>query len=169
MCTAWMTAASLDLLYGALAEGSRARDRPKLRFKDICKRDLKSAGIDVQCSESVADSRAPGRAAVKQGVRQAEEDCNKIAKKKRASRKSNSTDQSSSTHVCSACNRDCHSRIDLHSHTRGSAASPTSDVLRVQPSSPETEGGRRRHLNFHTSYRKRVITSLLQAFRSAAV
>ena len=30
-----------DLLYGELAEGSRHAGRPKLRFKDVCKRDMK--------------------------------------------------------------------------------------------------------------------------------
>ena len=35
-----------DLLYGELAEGSRHAGRPKLRFKDVCKRDMKQCNID---------------------------------------------------------------------------------------------------------------------------
>ena len=38
---------SKDLLYGKLATGSRALGRPNLRFKDVCKRDMKSKGIDI--------------------------------------------------------------------------------------------------------------------------
>ena len=37
-----------DLLYGELSRGARSRGRPRLRFKDTCKRDLKSASIDIQ-------------------------------------------------------------------------------------------------------------------------
>ena len=36
-----------DLLYGELATGSRVLGRPNLRFKDVCKRDMKSMGIDI--------------------------------------------------------------------------------------------------------------------------
>lgn len=30
-----------DMLYGELAVGTKPKDRPVLRYKDICKRDLK--------------------------------------------------------------------------------------------------------------------------------
>ena len=35
-----------DLLYGALCDGKRKRGRPKLRFKDICREDLRHICID---------------------------------------------------------------------------------------------------------------------------
>ena len=111
-----------DILYGELAEGSRARGRPKLRFKDICKRDLKSAGIDVQSWESVADRRGSWRAAVHQGVKKAEENRIDLMKQKRAARKTITADQPASTHICAICNRDCHSGIGLHSHMRRCSA-----------------------------------------------
>lgn len=38
---------SKDLLYGELAEESRPVGRPRLRYKDSCKEDLKTRGIDV--------------------------------------------------------------------------------------------------------------------------
>ena len=44
-----------DLLYGELAEGSRHAGRPKLRFKDVCKRDMKRCNIDSNSWESIAD------------------------------------------------------------------------------------------------------------------
>ena len=53
-----------DLLYGELSRGARSRGRPRLRFKDTCKRDLKSASIDIQSWESLAESRDSWRAAV---------------------------------------------------------------------------------------------------------
>ena len=47
-----------DLLYGELAEGSRPVGRPRLRYKDICKRDIKLSDIDVNKWESYAGDRA---------------------------------------------------------------------------------------------------------------
>ncbi|TRY65229.1 hypothetical protein DNTS_002937, partial [Danionella cerebrum] len=35
-----------DLLYGELDEGQRTTERPKLRFKDICKKDMKLCSIN---------------------------------------------------------------------------------------------------------------------------
>lgn len=36
-----------DLLYGELAEGARLIGRPRLRYKDVCKKDMKTANINV--------------------------------------------------------------------------------------------------------------------------
>ena len=36
-----------DLLYGELAQGKRPTGRPQLRYKDVCKRDLKAMDIDL--------------------------------------------------------------------------------------------------------------------------
>lgn len=35
-----------DLLYGELATGSRPAGRPILRYKDVCKQDLKASNIN---------------------------------------------------------------------------------------------------------------------------
>ena len=37
-----------------LSQGSRPRDRPKLRYKDACKRDLKALNIDTKSWEAAA-------------------------------------------------------------------------------------------------------------------
>ena len=37
-----------DLLYGKLATGARRKDCPKLRFKDVCKRDLTACDTDTK-------------------------------------------------------------------------------------------------------------------------
>jgi hypothetical protein len=42
-----------DLLYGELSRGSRPQGRPRLRFKDSCKRDMKRGGINTQSWESL--------------------------------------------------------------------------------------------------------------------
>ncbi|KXJ09906.1 Ankyrin repeat domain-containing protein 55 [Exaiptasia diaphana] len=46
-----------DILYGELIEGKRPIGKPKLRFKDICKRDLKSLRIDLDKWGSIAADR----------------------------------------------------------------------------------------------------------------
>ena len=63
-------------MYGELAEGSRPVGRPRLRYKDIRKRDMKLSGIDVNKWESYADDRAKWRTTVRDdesGVMRAEE------------------------------------------------------------------------------------------------
>ena len=108
-----------DLLYGELSRGARSRGRPRLCFKDTCKRDLKSASIDIQSWESLAESRDSWRAAVHCGTKKAEQDRTDHLKEKRAARKrSCSIDQAATFHTCRLCGKDCHSRIGLHSHTR---------------------------------------------------
>ena len=88
-------------------------------FKDTCKRDLKSASIDIQSWESLAESRDSWRAAVHCGTKQAEQDRTDHLKEKRAARKrSCSIDQAATFHTYRLCGKDCHSRIGLHSHTR---------------------------------------------------
>ena len=42
-----------DLLYGELVQGHRPRGRPQLQYKDICKRDLKALGMDLNRWETL--------------------------------------------------------------------------------------------------------------------
>ncbi|KAI8488372.1 hypothetical protein Bbelb_339680 [Branchiostoma belcheri] len=46
-----------DLLYSELANGTRARGRPHLRFKDVVKRDMKDMDIDINTWETLTTSR----------------------------------------------------------------------------------------------------------------
>lgn len=46
-----------DILYGELVEGSRPKGRPKLRFKDTCKRDMKSFDISWTNCDANAECR----------------------------------------------------------------------------------------------------------------
>ena len=58
-----------DILFGELAMGRRPVGRPALRFKDVCKRDLKLTDINTGSWESLAVDRSGWRQAVQAGVR----------------------------------------------------------------------------------------------------
>jgi hypothetical protein len=60
------------MLYGELHEGSRPIERPQLRYKDICVRDMRAADIDLNTRECCADIRQFWRAAVSEEVKKAE-------------------------------------------------------------------------------------------------
>ena len=47
-----------DLLYGELDRGTRKTGCPLLRFKDVCKRDMKSAAIDIESWELMVKDRS---------------------------------------------------------------------------------------------------------------
>ena len=103
-----------DLLYGELSGGSRSRGRPRLRFKDTFKGDLKSASIGIQSWKSLVESRDSWRAAVHCGTKEAKQDRTDHLMEIRATRKSSSTNQAATAHDCRLCGKDCHSRIGLH-------------------------------------------------------
>ena len=54
----------MSLLYCELVVGKRNRDRTKLRFKDVCKRDLKSLNIRSDELELLANDRTKWRSTV---------------------------------------------------------------------------------------------------------
>lgn len=43
-----------DILYGELASGKRSVGSPQLRYKDVCKRDMKALNINSENWEDVA-------------------------------------------------------------------------------------------------------------------
>ena len=53
-----------DLLHAELTQGKHPTGRPQLRYKDVCKRDLKALGIDINGWETLASERSDW----KQGV-----------------------------------------------------------------------------------------------------
>ena len=108
-----------EILYGELREGVRRVGRPLLRYKDVIKRDLRSPLMDTSAWEDIAKHRDTWRQSVKTGVSKAEANARGQATRKRAARKECAGSACDSTrHVCATCNRDCHSRIGLHSQTR---------------------------------------------------
>ena len=75
-----------DLLYGDGGRFTHA-GRPKLRFKDVCKRNMKRCNIDSNSWESIADDRPSWRQTVKQGAKFAEEALTTAGLDKRSRRK----------------------------------------------------------------------------------
>ena len=61
-----------DLLYGELEKDTRKTGCPLLRFKDVCKRDMKSAAIDIKSWELMVEDRFTWRHLVKEGIKHAE-------------------------------------------------------------------------------------------------
>ena len=108
-----------EILYGELQEGIQCVGRPLIRYNDIIKRDVQSALTDTRAWEDFAKHQDTWRKSVKAGVWKAEANTKVQATCKRAARKECAASVRDSTrHVCATCNRDCHSRIGLHSHTR---------------------------------------------------
>lgn len=110
-----------DILYGELATGSRPTGRPSLRYKDVCKRDLKVGGIVPACLESLAEDRSSWRATTRLAIKTAEEKREVQWADRRARRRERSDILSpdDSVFTCVTCNKICRSRIGLYSHTRG--------------------------------------------------
>ena len=61
-----------SLLYSELAVGKRNRGRPRLRFKDVCKRDLKSLNIRTDEWELLADDRVKWRSTIHKRLKERE-------------------------------------------------------------------------------------------------
>ena len=62
------------LLYSELVVGKCNRGRPKLRFKDVCKRDLKSLDITTDELELLANDRAQWRLFVRKRLLEKEQE-----------------------------------------------------------------------------------------------
>ena len=113
-----------QLLYGELWEGERHRGGQRKRFKDTLKHNMKQCGISVDQWETVAGDRTKWRAGIKQGVELFEAKRLAAMGEKRATRKNRLQQQQAGTgggdpsSVCGVCQRDCHSRIGLVSHSR---------------------------------------------------
>ena len=113
-----------DLLYGVLETGHRNLGRPVLRYKDVCKRDLKALSIDELSWESLADDRDVWRNTLHRQLKECEDQMKDKAAEKRALRKEKERNRTtvpssgSDSLQCGYCNRICGSRIGLYSHTR---------------------------------------------------
>ena len=108
-----------DLLYGQLAQGKRWSGRPFLRYKEVCKGEMKAAKISVDNWESVAVDRIKWRVTVKTGCKRAEEERMRTLEEKRQRKKASTNNRSNAiTYACSHCHRTCISKIGLRSHER---------------------------------------------------
>ena len=108
-----------DILYSELASGKRNTGRPQLRFKDVCKRDMKALDIATESWEDLAADRTRWRSSLSSHLKSGEEKLMSVAADKRARRKArDNTTRPDTTFTCDVCDKDCHSRIGLYSHRR---------------------------------------------------
>ena len=112
-----------DILYGELTTGTRQTGRPFLRFKDVCKRDLKFGTIHPADLESTAADRDTWRLTVKSSIQLCERRREDQWEEKRQCRRQRAAsvavlDEADAGFTCSKCNRICRSRIGLFSHSR---------------------------------------------------
>ena len=76
-----------DLLYGELESGSRPVGRPKLRFKDVCKRDMLATGLPTGNWETHAADRGEWRSVCSRALQVGETRLKAEADERRAKRK----------------------------------------------------------------------------------
>ena len=113
-----------QLLYVELWEGERHREGQRKRFKDTLKHNMKQCGISVDRRDTASGDRARWRTGIKQGVELFEARRLADMGEKRATRKNRLQQQQAgagggdASFVCGVCQRDCHSRIGLVSHSR---------------------------------------------------
>ena len=119
------------ILYGELEQGTRLPGRPLLRYKDLCKRDLQDAAVDITQWEGQANDRNEWRQLIRQGIEAAED--RRIAHQKEKRRRRKESLHPASTFVCPECSRDCHSRIGLYSHNRKCGGDQNQRAAHRQP------------------------------------
>ena len=108
-----------DILHGELASGKRSVGRPQLRYKDVCKRDLKALDINIQCWEDMIADRNSWRSTLQRQLKAGAEQIQTLAEKKRARRKARTSEADPATiHTCVRCGKVCLSRIGLSNHSR---------------------------------------------------
>ena len=62
-----------DILYGELASGKRSVGRPQLRYKDVCKHDMKALDINTENWEEIAADRSKWRSVLHKQLKSGEE------------------------------------------------------------------------------------------------
>ena len=110
-----------DILYCQLAAGHRQVGRPTLPFSDVCKRDMRTTGIDHNKWEAAAEDRATWRSTVRKGIERGEERRRQQLEEKRIRRKERQlrrVNETPSNYICITCGKDYHARIGLMSHSK---------------------------------------------------
>ena len=64
-----------DILYGELAAGQRGLGRPQLRYKDVCKRDMKAVCININSWEDLTADRTSWRSTLQNSCRLVRKSC----------------------------------------------------------------------------------------------
>ncbi len=117
-----------DIMYGELTSGTRPTGRPALRYKDVCKRDLKAGSLNPADLEAATADHVSWRLAVRTSVKLSEGKRKGQWEEKRQRRRQRAESvptEAVTGFTCSNCNRLCLSRIGLFSHSRH--CNPTKD------------------------------------------
>ena len=109
-----------DMLYGELATGSRPAGRPTLRYKDVCKRDLRAGDIAPTDLEALAADRNVWRLTTKSAAVKIEQKLKEQHEMKRQRRRVSAASDTldDKAFECPTCKKTCRSRIGLYSHSR---------------------------------------------------
>jgi hypothetical protein len=109
-----------DILYGELAVGKRSVGRPNLRYKDVCKRDLKDLKIDIATWEEQAKERGTWKTTLGNNLLEFENSIKEQHENRRLRRKNPNinVNQNDNEYICIKCRRICLSSIGLISHAR---------------------------------------------------
>ena len=113
-----------DLFYGELADGKRNVGRPKLLFKDVCKRNMKACNINPNTWETFATDCLKWKCVTSHGLKYGESEFHAALETKRNKRKASVSDTNRNDDnltpifTCQICARVCKSRIGLNSHVR---------------------------------------------------
>ncbi len=109
------------IMYGELASGTRPTGRPALRYKDVCKRDLKAGSLHPADLEAATADRVSWRLAIRTSIKLSEgkrEDQWEEKRQRRWQGAESVPTEAVTGFTCSNCNRLCRSRIGLFSHSR---------------------------------------------------
>ncbi len=119
-----------DIMYGELASGTRPTGRPALRYKDVCKRDLKARSLNPSDLEAATADRVSWWLAIRTSIKLSEGKREDQWEEKRQRRRQGAESvptEAVTGFTCSNCNRLCRSRIGLFSHS--SHCNSTTDWL----------------------------------------
>ena len=97
----------------------RSKGSPQLRYKDVCKTDMKALDINTDSWEDLAADRMMWRSTLNQHLKTGEKKLVNAEVRRRTCRKErNNSNRSETTHKSDFYGRDCFSHIGLNSHKR---------------------------------------------------
>ena len=106
------------VFYSQLSSGKRSLGRPRLRYKDTLKQNLKACSIDLNSWEVTAKERAKWRHTCHVGIKLFETNRTRQIIENRLRRKASTGTCPGPVYTCGTCSRVCGSRIGLLSHER---------------------------------------------------
>ena len=93
-----------DVLYRELTSGQRSIGCPQLRYKDVCKRDMKALNININSWEDLAANHTSWRSMLHKQLQTSEKKLTVAAAEKRVHKKETAANRPESTHRCNLCN-----------------------------------------------------------------